>query len=47
MNMTREVAIQMSHLKLASEIWDEAKGLFSGQTMTKFMLTITSPVTLK
>ena len=47
MNMTKEVAMQMSHLKLTSEIWGEAKHLFSGQTMTDFTLTITSLITLK
>ena len=39
--------MQMSHLKLTSEIWDEVKHLFSGQTMTDFTLTITSFITLK
>ena len=33
-NMSEEVAVQMSHLQIASEIWSEAKRLFSGQTMT-------------
>jgi hypothetical protein len=47
MNMTEEVAIQMSHLRVASEIWDEAKHLFSRQTMTDFTLTITSLITIK
>jgi hypothetical protein len=46
-NMTEEVAIQMSHLQIVSEIWDEAKHLFSRQTMTDFTLTITSLVTMK
>ena len=47
MNMTNEVAIQMSHLKLTSEMWGEVKHLFSAQTMTDFTLTITSLITLK
>ena len=46
-NMTEEVATQMSHLKIVSEVWDKAQRLFSGQTMTDFTLTITSLVTLK
>ena len=46
-NMTKEVAIQMSHLKIVSEVWDKAQRLFSGQTMKKFTLTITSLITLK
>jgi hypothetical protein len=46
-NMAEEVAIQMSHLRSAHEIWSEARRLFSGQTMTDFTLTITSLVTTK
>lgn len=46
-NMSEEVAVQMSHLRVASEIWSEARRLFSGQTMTDFTLTITSLVTTK
>jgi hypothetical protein len=45
--MTEEVATQMSHLQIVSKIWDEAKHLFSRQTMTNFTLTITSLVTTK
>lgn len=37
----------MSHLNVTSEIWYEARQLFSGQTMTDFTLTITSLVTTK
>src|SRR6266436_6506328 len=46
-NMSEEVAVQMSHLRNASEIWSEAKRLFSRQTMTDYTLTITSLVTTK
>jgi gag-polypeptide of LTR copia-type len=46
-NMAEEVAVQMSHLQNAAEIWSEARHLFSGQTMTDFTLTITSLVTTK
>jgi len=46
MNMAKEVAVQMSHLWNAAEIWNEAWHLFSGQTMTDFTLTITSLVTM-
>ena len=46
-NMAEEVAVQMSHLRNAHEIWSEARRLFSGQTMTDFTLTITSLVTTK
>ena len=46
-NMTKEVAIQMSHLKITSEVWDKAQRLFSGQTMTDFTLTIMFLITLK
>ena len=46
-NMAEEVAVQMSHLRNAAEIWNEARRLFSGQTMTDFTLTITSLVTSK
>jgi hypothetical protein len=46
-NMAEEVAIQMSHLRSAHEIWSKARHLFSGQTMTDFTLTITSLVTTK
>jgi hypothetical protein len=45
--MVEEVAVQMSHLQSAHEIWSEARRLFSGQTMTDFTLTITSLVTMK
>jgi len=46
-NMSEEAAVQMSHLWNAGEIWQEAKRLFSGQTMTDYTLTITSLVTTK
>jgi len=46
-NMAKEVVVQMSHLRNAAEIWNEAQHLFSGQTMTDFTLTITSLVTMK
>ena len=39
--------VQVSHLKIAKDIWDEAKHLFSGQTLTDFTLTITALVTTK
>ena len=44
-NMAEEVAIQMSHLQSVHEIWNEARRLFSRQTMMDFTLTITSLVT--
>jgi len=40
-NMSEEAAVQMSHLWNAREIWQEAKHLFSGQTMTDYTLTNT------
>jgi hypothetical protein len=45
--MLEEAAVQMSHLRNAKEIWQEAKHLFSGQTMTDYTLTITSLVMTK
>ena len=47
MNMSKEIVVQVSHLKVAKDIWDEAKRLFSGQTLTDFTLTITALVTTK
>ena len=47
MNMSEEAAVQMSHLWNAREIWQEAKCLFLGQTMTDYTLTLTSLVTTK
>ena len=46
MNMAKEVVVQMSHLQNAAKIWNEARHLFSGKTMTDFTLTITSLVTM-
>ena len=46
-NMSEEIVVQVSHLKIAKDIWDEAKCLFSGQTLTDFTLTITVLVTTK
>ena len=46
-NMSEDIVVQISHIKLASEIWSEARRLFSGQTITDFTLTITSLVTTK
>jgi len=46
MNMSEEAAVQMSHLWNAREIWQEAKCLFLGQTVTDYTL-ITSLVTTK
>ena len=46
-NMSEEIVVQVSHLKIAKDIWDEAKCLFSGQTLTDFTLTITALVTTK
>lgn len=46
-NMSEDIVVQISHIKLASEIWSEARCLFSGQTITDFTLTITSLVTTK
>ena len=46
-NMSEEIVVQVSHLKIAKDIWDEAKHLFSGQTLTDFTLTITALVTTK
>ena len=39
--------MQVSHLKIAKDIWDEAKCLFSGQILMDFTLTITALVTTK
>ena len=46
-NMSEEIVVQVSHLKVVKDIWDEAKCLFSGQTLTDFTLTITALVTTK
>ena len=46
-NMSKEIVVQVSHLKVAKDIWDEAKRLFSGQTLMDFTLTITALVTTK
>ena len=46
-NMSENIVVQISHIRLASEIWSEARCLFSGQTITDFTLTITSLVTTK
>ena len=46
-NMSEEIVVQVSHLKIAKDIWDEAKRLFLGQTLTDFTLTITALVTTK
>ena len=47
MNMSEEIVVQVSHLKVAKDIWDEVKCLFSGQTLMDFTLTITALVTTK
>ena len=47
MNMSEEIVVQVSHLKVVKDIWDKAKCLFSGQTLTDFTLTITALVTTK
>jgi len=46
-NMTKEVVCQVGHLQMAEEIWKEARHLFGGQTLTNWMLTISSMVTMK
>ena len=46
-NMSEEIVVQVSHLKVAKDIWDKAKCLFSGQTLTDFTLTIMALVTTK
>jgi len=46
-NMTEEVVNQVSHLKVASAIWREARRLFAGQTTTDWTLIITNLVTTK
>ena len=46
-NMSEEIVVQVSHLKVVKDIWDKAKCLFSGQTLTDFTLTITALVTTK
>ena len=46
-NMSEDIVVQISHIKLALEIWSEARCLFSGQTITDFTLRITSLVTMK
>ena len=47
MNISEEIVVQVSHLKIAKDIWDGAKHLFSGQTLMDFTLTITALVTTK
>ena len=46
-NMSEDIVVQISHIKLALEIWSEARCLFSGQMITDFTLMITSLVTMK
>ena len=46
-NMSEDIVVQISHIKLASEIWSAARRLFSGQTITDFTLMITLLVTMK
>ena len=46
-NMSEDIVVQISHIKLASEIWSEGRRLFSGQMITDFTLMITSLVTTK
>ena len=45
--MSEEIVVQVSHLKVAKDIWDEVKCLFSGQTLMDFTLMITALVTTK
>ena len=47
MNMSEEIVVQVSHLKVVKDIWDEVKCLFSGQTLMDFTLMITALVTTK
>jgi hypothetical protein len=44
-NMADEVVNQVGHFPTASEIWDETKRLYLGQTVTDWTLIITSLVT--
>ena len=46
-NMSEEIVVQVSHLKVVKDIWDKVKRLFSGQTLTDFTLTIMVLVTTK
>ena len=46
-NMFEEIVVQVSHLKVVKDIWDESKHLFSGQTLMDFTLTIMALVTTK
>ena len=46
-NMMEEIVVQVLHLKMATNIWNGAKYLFSGQTIMDFMLTITLLITMK
>ena len=46
-NMSEDIVVQILHIKLALEIWSEARCLFSGQAITNFTLSITSLVTTK
>ena len=47
MNMSEEIVVQVSHLKVVKDIWDKVKRLFSGQTLTDFTLMTTVLVTTK
>ena len=47
MNMSKEIVVQVSHLKVVKDIWDKVKRLFSGQTLTDFTLMTTALVTTK
>ena len=39
-NMSEDIVVQISHIKLALEIWSKARHLFSGQIIMDFTLTI-------
>jgi hypothetical protein len=46
-NMDDEIVSQIGHHAIASEIWIEARRLFSGQTITDWTMTITALVTTR
>ena len=43
--MMEEIAAQIGHIQEASEMWEEAKWLYSGTTAMDWTLTVTAIVT--
>ena len=45
--MTEEIAAQIGHIQEASEMWEEAKRLYSGTTAMDWTLMVTAIVTTR